>query len=75
VPPLPLPTMDVIEVLADAARSRSRVFEDAGAIVAAGVPWAAAWDLPYQDADAFLRGHAAAVREAEVHARRSGVEG
>ena len=70
MPVLPLPTDDTIEALAEGVRARSRVFEDAGAMVAAGVPWAAAWDLPYADADAFLRGHHAAMREQAVTAAR-----
>lgn len=70
MPVLPLPTDDTIEALAEGVRARSRVFEDAGAMVAAGVPWAAAWDLPYADADAFLRGLRAAQREQAVTAAR-----
>lgn len=74
MPVLPLPTDDTVEALADGARHRSRVFEDAGQLVAGGVPWDAAWDLPYADADAFLRGLRAAQREQAVTAARGTTE-
>lgn len=66
----PVLSDDTVESLAAGARSAERVYEDAGALVAQGVPWQAAWECPIEHLAAFQRAHAAETRRLAVEAAR-----